>query len=111
MSNRLKYHSLSDYATIVQRNFFGVGGELNAAQLAYLTAVIRDRGEPEVWITMRGQDELLKLHLGGKFEIGQFNGTVTEILDEDLVFESAGERWLLSVGEPFSDAMILPPEY
>ena len=110
-ANRLKHRALVDYAVIAQRNIFGVGGEMDPAHQAFLTAVTRDDGEPEIWITLRGQDKLLKLQIGGHFEIGQFNGTVIEILDDDVVFESVGERWLLSVGEPFSDALALPPEY
>lgn len=109
-SNRLKHNSLADYAVIAQRNFFGIGGEINPSGQAYLTAVIRDRGEPEIWITVRGQDKLLKLHEGSSFDIGDVSGTVVEIFDDDIVYESAGERWLLSVGEPLSDAMLIPPE-
>ena len=110
-SNWLNFRSLADYGIIAQRNFFGVGGESDPSQQAYLTAVTRDNGEPEIWVTLRGQDKLRKLHLGDQFEIGQFNGTVVDILDDDVVFESAGERYLLSVGEPFADALGVPPEY
>lgn len=109
-SNRLKHESLTDYAVIAQRNFFGIGGEINPSGQAYLTAVIRDRGEPEIWITVRGQDKLLKLHEGSSFDIGAVSGTVVEIFEDDIVYESAGERWLLSVGEPISDAIPIPPE-
>lgn len=109
-SSRLKHDSLTDYSVIAQRNFFGIGGEINPSGQAYLTAVIRDRGEPEIWITIRGQDKLLKLHEGSSFDIGPVTGTVVEIFDDDIVYESAGERWLLSVGEPISEAIPVPSE-
>ena len=90
---------------------FGAGGESDASRQAFLTAVTRDSGEAEVWISLRGQDKLLKLQRGGQFEIGHFHGTVVEIMEDDMIFESLGERWLLSIGEPISEAMALPPEF
>ena len=110
-STRLVGERLADYVIIVQRNMFGAGGESDASRQAFLTAVTRDSGEAEVWISLRGQDKLLKLQKGGQFEIGHFHGTVVEILEDDVIFESLGERWLLSIGEPISEAMALPPEF
>ena len=110
-SNRLAHASLSDYGIISQRNMFGAGGESDASRQAYLTAVIRDAGEPEVWFTVRGREKLLKLQKGGEFEIGHFTGKVVDILEDDVILESVGERWLLSIGEPLADALALPPEY
>lgn len=110
-SNRLAFASLSDYAIISQRNLFGAGGESDESRQAFLTGVTLDGGEREAWFTLRGQDKLLKLRKGGRFEIGHFSGTVVEILDDDVILESVGERWLLSIGEPLADAMALPPEF
>jgi hypothetical protein len=110
-SNRLHHRALADYAIISQRNIFGIGGDTDPSQQAYLTAVTSDNGEPEIWITLRGRDELMKLHIGGHFEIGQFSGTVIDILDNDVIFDSLGERWLISVGESLAEALPLPPEY
>lgn len=110
-SHRLHHDSLADYGIIAQRNIFGVGGESDPAHQAFLTAVTQDEGEPEIWITIRGKDKLLKLQIGSEFEIGRFNGTIIDILDGDVIFESGDERWLLSVGEPLSDAIALPPEF
>ena len=111
VSHRLNYSSLADYGIISQRNLFGAGGESDASRQAFLTAVTRDAGEPEVWVTLRGQDKLIKLRKGGQFEIGHFTGVVVDILDDDVILESVGERWLLSIGEPLADALALPPEF
>ena len=110
-SQRLKCPSLEDYAVIAQRNVFGVGGESDESRQAFLTAVTRDGEEPEIWITLRGQDKLLKLHQGSQFEIGHFSGTIVDILEDDAIFESFGVRWLLSIGEPLADSLAVPPEY
>ena len=109
--HRLNFPSLQDYAVIAQRNFFGVGGEADASRQAFLTAVTRDGAEPEIWITLRGQDKLLKLHRGSRFEIGPYAGTVVDILEDDVVFESDGERWILSIGESLADSFALPTEH
>jgi len=110
-SHRLQCASFEDYGGIAQRNIFGVGGEADESRQAFLTAVTRDGTEPEIWITLRGQDKLLKLQQGGQFEIGNFSGTVVNILEDDVIFESFGERWLLSIGEPLADSLAIPPEY
>jgi hypothetical protein len=110
-SHRLGYHSVEDYGIIAQRNIFGVGGETDESHQAFLTAVTRDGEEPEIWITLRGQDKLLKLHQGSQFEIGHFAGTVVDIFEDDVIFESFGERWLLSIGEPLADSLAVPPEF
>lgn len=110
-AHRLAHKSLEEYRGIAQRNVFGVGGETDESRQAFLTAVTRDGSEPEIWITLRGQDKLLKLHQGSQFEIGNFAGTIVNILEDDVVFESFGERWLLSIGEPLADSVAVPPEY
>ena len=110
-AQRLAYPSVSDYTAVAQRNLFGIGGEADESRQAFLTAVTRDGSDPEVWITVRGQDKLLKLHQGSRFEIGHFSGTVVDILEDDVILESFGERWMLSIGEPLAEAMALPAEF
>ncbi len=110
-SHRLSYNSLEDYGIIAQRNIFGVGGETDESRQVFLTAVTQDDGQPEIWFTLRGHDKLLKLRQGSRFEIGHFTGTVVDIFEDDVIFESVGERWLLSIGEPLADATALPPEF
>lgn len=111
ISNRLEYPSLKDYQLIAQRNVFSAGGESDLTKQAFLTAVTRNGNEPEIWFTLRGKDSLLKLHEGSDFEIGHVTGRVVEILDDDVILESVGERWLLSIGEPLAAAVALPPEH
>src|SRR5262249_40382771 len=63
-SKRLHHGNLADYGIISQRNIFGIGGDTDPAHQAFLTAITRDDGETEIWITIRGQDKLLKLQIG-----------------------------------------------
>jgi hypothetical protein len=111
-SDRLASSSLADYQAIVQRNLFQIGGNApDATDLAYLTAVIDVNGQLEAWFTLRANDELLKLRQGESLHVGQFQGTIAEIVESDVVIESDGERWLLTVGENLAQANSLPPEF
>lgn len=109
--DRLASASLADYAPFARRNFFAVGGGLDPTDQAYLSAVNYVDGQPEAWFTLRDSDSLLKLRLGDSLAIGQFTGVIAEIDDADVVLESEGQRWLLTIGESLTDAYALPPEY
>ena len=112
-SDRLAYEALADYRPIVARNIFGEGGasRFDAADHAYLTAVLDVDGQPHAWFTVRTTSEVLKLAVGETVEVGQFRGTVSEIIGRDVVLASDDERWLITLGESLSQATALPPEY
>jgi hypothetical protein len=110
-SDRLASDHLEDYLPIVQRNLFGMGGGARVADYAYLTAVNYVDGAPEAWFSLRTNDSLLKLRKGERLEIGSFKGVIAEISDADVILESDGERWLLSIGESLAQAAALPPEF
>jgi len=110
-SNRLASERVDDYQSIVERNLFGVGGSAQVADYAFLTAVNYVDRQPEAWFSIRTNDSVLKLRQGERLEIGSFKGTIAAITDTDVVVESEGERWLLTVGENLSQAAALPPEY
>lgn len=112
-SERLAYASLADYQPIVVRNLFGEGGanRFDAADHAYLTAILDVDGRPHAWFTLRTESEVLKLGIGETVEVGQFRGTVAEIDGRDVILASENERWLITLGENLSQATALPPEY
>jgi len=110
-SDRLASAELADYEMIVRRNLFGSGDGFDPTDHTYLTAVTYSDGQAEAWFTMRVNDKVLKLRKGQNLQVGQFNGTVAEIADTDVILESDGERWLLTVGENITQAFALPPEY
>jgi hypothetical protein len=110
-SDRLASAKPEDYRSIVQRNLFAVGGGLDPTDQTYLSAVNYVDGEPEAWFTLRNSDELLKLRKGSRLEIGQFSGKLIEIDDADVILESDGQRWLLTIGDNLTEAYALPPEF
>jgi len=110
-SDRLASASLEDYQSISRRNLFGIGGNPDATDYAFLTTVVYVDGQPEAWFTLRANDEVLRLREGQTLQIGQFSGTVAEIADSDVIIESEGERWLLTIGDNLAQAYALPPEF
>jgi len=110
-SDVLASENLADYRVIVQRDLFAVGGGYDATEQAYLTAVTDVDGHPKAWFNFRLRGETLKLSVGETLEVGLLKGVIVEIVDSDVILETDGERWLLSVGENLAQAYALPPEY
>ncbi len=110
-SERLASSEVTAYRPISQRNLFGIGGGQDAADFAYLTAVLQVDGQSEAWLTLRASGELLKLRQGQQFTVGSIEATVAEISDSDVVLLYEDERWLLAVGESLVQATTLPPEF
>ena len=110
-ADRLASASIEAYSQIAARDFFAVGGGLDPTDQTFLSAVTDVDGKPQAWFTLRETDELLKLVPGAVLTVGQFRGVVAEIEDQDVILESDGRRWLLTIGECLTDAYALPPEY
>ncbi len=100
-----------DYSSIIQRNVFGVGAGDAAAELTLLTGTPAQGGRSEAWFKHGGDGSVMRLKLGETLQVGHFTGTVVEIQGSEVILESGGERWLLSVGETLNQASALPPEY
>jgi Tfp pilus assembly protein PilO len=104
--------TLADYEAIAGRNLFGVGDDPNEADYAYLSSITAINGELQAWFVVRTKDEPpRRLGKGDELEIGNFCGTIAEIEGSDVILESEGERWLLTLGEKLTDAFALPPEF
>ena len=97
------------------RNLFGVGGASDPTDQTYLTGIQHVNGEPEAWFTLRNETDpdraVVRLRRGQRLVIGQFQGQVTEIGDDDVILEADGERWLVALGEHLGEAFALPPEF
>jgi hypothetical protein len=112
VSDRLAWEKIEAYAVIPQRNLFGSTGTSDPVDQAFVTAIQYVNGRPEVWLTLRTEDKVLKLKPGERFHVGQFAGKVVEIEGDDVVVEEAdGQRWLVSFGESLAEAFALPEEY
>jgi hypothetical protein len=111
-SDRLAWEKFEDYAVIPRRNLFGSTGTSDPTDHAFVTAIQSVNGKPEVWLTLRTEDKVVKLKPGEGFQVGQFAGKVIEIEGDDVVVEdTTGQRWLISFGESLAEAFALPGEY
>jgi len=110
-SDRLAYAAPNEYRMIAQRDLFGVGGALDPVSQTYLSGVTATNGQLEAWFSLRATDKTVKLKTGEKLDVGAFLGTVVNIDESDVVLESDGERWLLTVGENLDQADAIPPGF
>jgi len=111
VSDRLAFDTVAAYDVIVRRNLFALGGGFDPTDHTYLTSITLVNGEPEVWFTNRATDEVVKLRAGGRLQLGPLTFLLAEVLDTDVIIETDGERWLLSLGDKITDAHALPPEF
>jgi len=104
--------SLADYRVIVDRNLFGVGGgALDPVSQTWLSGITSRNDRPEAWFDLRATNTTVRLSKGQPLEVGDFRGTIVEIAENDVLIESAGERWLISIGENLDQAFAVPPEF
>ena len=92
----------------------GVGGSgiIDPTDHTYLTSISIVNGEPQVWLTARTTDEVMKLKQGDVFEVGSVVCSIAEVHGSDVIITSDdGERWLLTLGDKLTDAHALPPEF
>ena len=111
ISERLVSDQLDSYRSIVDRNFFAVGREIDPTDQTFLTSVVSVEGQPQAWFSLRSTDELEKLKVGDQLNVGQFSGRIVDIKGSDVILVSEGQRWLLTIGECLTDAFALPPEF
>ena len=111
MFPRLPTNDLGWYQTIANRNLLQTAkGGIDRADFAVLTGMPIVGNQQEVWFSIRTDDTSVKKRLGDSIQIGSFSGKIVEILDQDIVLERNGERWLLTAGESLNEAFALPPE-
>ncbi len=110
-SDRLAAKNLEDYRlAILGRNLFQFSAQPDPLDYTVLTSINSVNGQPEAWFNNRTNDQLLRLQRGETFEIGYFQGKVLEILESDVIVESDGQQWLISLGESIGQAAALPTE-
>jgi hypothetical protein len=121
--------TLADYKPIVSRDFFADWVKpapvvverprirvdppkpppVDPAEHTFVIALIEVDGTPQVWLHNRLLDQLLKLGTGGKFTIGNKDGTVQSIHpDGEVVVEYGGKRRVLHIQEPLVPPKVSP---
>jgi len=108
---RLASNDLATYDVIAERNLLQTAkGGIDKADYTFLTGILLLDDQEEVWFSVRTDDSLIKLKLGDMIVSGSFSGKIVEILEQDIVLDRSGTRWLLTTGERLTDAFALPPE-
>ena len=79
------------------------------SKFAFLTAILNEGDEAEVWVLVRTTGKLHKLHHGDSVEVGQFKGTITRIGKYDIEITTGGQRLLIALGNSLRDSAPLPP--
>ena len=110
-SDRLVSDDPEYYRVILDRNLFGIGGAPDVIEYVVLTRVTYVDDRPEATFASKTTDERFTVGVGGVLEIGSFRASVIEIEDADVIIESDGQRWLLTIGDRLTEAFALPPEF
>ncbi|QDU81788.1 hypothetical protein Pla110_35380 [Polystyrenella longa] len=112
-SERLAYSDVLDYRPIIKRNFFSVGGEFDPVNLTRLSGITYSSltGQPEAWFTLGATDERVELKSGEELTVGDFTGKIVQIAESDVILESGGSKWLLSIGENLDQAYAIPASF
>ncbi|MCL2744511.1 MAG: hypothetical protein FWE67_11735 [Planctomycetaceae bacterium] len=102
---------LTAYRVIAERNLLQAArGGVDKADHTYLTAVNWVADKPEVWFNVRTDNVTIRATKGEPVNSGSFRGTLLDVIDNDVVIERNGIRWLLTLGDCLNQAFALPPE-
>ena len=109
--SRLWFQDPALYNVIAERNIMQTAkGGVDRADYTFFTSIFTSDGEAEVWFSVWTDDSTIKTKLGDSIHSGSFSGRVVEILNQDIVLDRNGTRWLLTLGESLNEAFALPPE-
>lgn len=71
----------------------------NPAKFAFITAVTQVGDQPQVWVTLRTEGRTLKLSVGEKFRIGDFEGQIVAVEGRQVVIRSRDNTITARLGE------------
>jgi hypothetical protein len=69
--------------------------EFDIAQLAFFTSTVQINNHVEVWILRRDIDEMVKLTIGDRIDIGDIEGTIQDISQKELLIVTDSDDTLL----------------
>lgn len=107
-STLLASAEFKDYAVIAKDNIFGIG--INSAdpmQHTMVSGITFSDGKPQVWITEQLIDRVIQVDAGAEFNTVALSGRILEVHDQDVLIETAGDRMLFAIGQPFSAAKLV----
>lgn len=74
------------------------------AKYTTVTGIIHEYGRPEVWLNNRTSGKLMRLEVGGAFEVGDLSGTIASIGANVVEVSINGQRTKLTLGQSLRDA-------
>ena len=107
-STLLASAEFKDYAAIAKDNIFGIG--INSAdpmQHTIVSGITFSDGKPQVWITEQLIGKVIQVDAGAEFNTVALSGRILEVHDQEVLIETAGDRMLFSIGQPFSAAKLV----
>ncbi len=77
--------------------------EFDVAAQTYVNGITEANGQPEVWLFVRTEGELLRRCQGETFQVGPAQGTVGRIGRREVEVEISGKRRLLALGDNLNE--------
>jgi hypothetical protein len=81
---------------------------VDVAKYATVTGIIDQDDQPQIWVLVKTTGELLKLHEGDDFTVGDLKCKVLKIGVRDAVITTEGKKVQVSVGDNLRDATPMP---
>ncbi len=81
---------------------------VDVAKFATVTGIVEQNDEPQIWVLVKTTGELLKLHEGEDFTVGDLKCKVVKIGVRNAVITAEGKNVQVSVGDNLRDATPLP---
>lgn len=78
------------------------------AKFTILTSIVFVKSEPQAWLDVRPNNQLLKLKVGDAVSVGQFRGTLVRIGDREIEVDSDGKKQIVALGKALGHAVELP---
>ena len=79
--------------------------KFDTAQLAFFTSTVQINNHVEVWILRRDIDEMIKLTIGDRVDIGNIAGTIREISQKEmLIVTDSDDTLLIRAGQSLANA-------
>lgn len=73
------------------------------AKFTFLTSIIYVDERPQAWLNVRPTKQLLKLSEGDGIQVGQFNGRLVRIGDQQIEIDQEGKRRVVSLGHALTE--------
>jgi hypothetical protein len=83
---------------------------VDAAKYATVTGIIEQDDQPQVWVLVKTTGELLKLHEGEEFVVGNVKCKVLKIGVRDAVITTEGKLVQVSIGDNLREGTPVPAE-